>query len=212
MRLYDDIPEELRGFAEAFAQWTSTLEEFDLVPGAIFETCIIKSAIMAARHESIVTLRTNTDLVRARHLLQTETDQGRFPRGLSMMQGHRHSKGSTTTAGYLWEAQHDTELVAALLLVASLFPRLDSSRKHYPRENWPPMKVVRESQKSILHVIRDRLPEFESWPKLCTDVLPVRTEDYWYRVDDTYSLWRLLAEEHVRLYCCFRVLKIEFTE
>ncbi|MEQ9567016.1 MAG: hypothetical protein RLN85_14580 [Pseudomonadales bacterium] len=211
LRLYDDVPEELRGFAEAFTKWAITLKEFGLVPGAIFETCTIEDPVRAARQESIVTWRTNTDLVRARHLLQTETNEGRFSHGLSIMQGHQPSKGSMTTAGYLWEAQHDTELVAALLMVGSLFPRLDSSRKHYPKENWPPMKLVRESQDSMLHLIRDRLPEFESWPRLCTDVLPVRTEDFWYRVDDTYSLWRLLAEEHARLHCRFRVLKVEFT-
>ncbi|MEQ8690411.1 MAG: hypothetical protein RIC89_06185 [Pseudomonadales bacterium] len=209
--LDDDIPDEFLFFCQAFNMWTSTLNEFVLDPGALSETCTIEDPVRAARQESIVSWRLNTDLIRAKHLFQTETNQCRFAFGLSDIQGYQYSKGDQITVTYLWEARHDTELLVDLLFVGSLFPRLESSRKYYPRENWPRLKIVRECRKSMLYLIRDRLPEFESWPKLCTDVLPVRVEDDWYLVEDTNSLWRLLAEEHARLYCRFRLLKIEFT-
>ena len=148
----------------------------------------------------------------AKHKLQTSIRNDQFSRTLSQLGGDGYSKGAMITAAYLWEARQDPELIAAVLLEASVFARMGSSRALYPSDNWPPMQHVREDRDSIGHIITGRLKGFEGWPLMCTTVLPVSCEDWWYRVDNIYALWRLLAEEHARLYCQYRVVKIDFVE
>jgi hypothetical protein len=150
--------------------------------------------------------------VQTKHQLQAALDQGAFTRALSQLKTYNFTKGDDVTASYLWAGRQDPELTAALLLEASLFPRMDSSRRTYPRENWPPRKEVRDVRASIHYLIRQRLDYFDGWPHQCTEVLPTGNEDCWYKIEDCSGLWRFLAEEHARLYSQFRLLRINFVE
>ena len=208
----EDTPPELELFQTAYLCWEHTLENFRFKSQQLFQHIELVDPWRADQSETVTTWCPVTDFVASKHKLQRSLNEDRFSRALSHLEGHKYSKGATITAPYLWEARQDPELIAAILLEASLFARMGNSRIQYPRDYWPPIEEVRESRDALRHVIQEQLQNFNSWPRMCTDVLPVRCEDSWYKMDDTYSLWHYLAEEHAMLYSQYRVLKIDFVE
>jgi hypothetical protein len=211
MRFYDEAyPPEQQLFAEAFSCWRRTLKDFEIDPRDIFQVIELVDSARAGQGSELTLWLPCTDLVRTRHLLQRGLDAGHLDRTLAGLKRTKAKKGEEITAQYLAHAKDDAELIAAILLEASLFARIGSVRSSYPTDTWPNITRLITARESILHLIRSRLPDFESWPQMCTSVLPFKNEDWWYRIEETYSLWRFLAEEHARLYSQFRVVVIKF--
>lgn len=205
-------PLTLEPFRSAYSRWRFTMESFRLAPGQLFQHMELVDSRRAQQARPVITWCPVADLAATRHQLQKSLEQDDFPRALSHILGHNYSWGVALTAPYLWQARHDPELTAAVLLEASLFARMSSSRTEYPQANWPPIAAVGEGRRAIRHLIRERLPGFEDWPHMCTAVLPLLCDDTWYRIEDCSALWRFLGEEHARLYRRFRVLRIDFVE
>jgi hypothetical protein len=199
-------------FSSAYIRWKSTLEEFGFKPEHLFKQIELVGSWRAEQGEYFVTWIPKTDIVVAQHKLQKGLDENHFQKAVSRVERWKLSKGDIITAGYLWEARENPELTAAILIESSLFARMGGSRGSYPKDNWPPRREVQAARKSIQLFIEHQLPEFDSWPALCTDVIPVRCEDWGVKLENTYSLWRTLAEEHARLYCNYQLLKIGFVD
>lgn len=80
-----------------------------------------------------------------------------------------YGEGPKYTLDHLWNIRDDIHKVAAVLISASLFPLIHSSRAYRDRDMWPS------------YVCLDRLDDWArdawgishgSWPNACTDVLP----------------------------------------
>lgn len=188
------------------------MESFQLDARQLYQHIELVDPWRAEQSKAFISWCPVTDFVASRHQLQISLEQDYFPRALSSILGHDYSWGVTITAPHLWEARKDPELTAAILLEASLFARMGSSRADYPRHNWPPIAQVGETREAIRQFIRNRLPTFDGWPQLSTQALPVRCQDTQYRIGENNALWRYLAEEHARLYSQFRVVKIDFVK
>ena len=103
--------------------------------------------------------------------------------------------GQIKTVKKLWEFRDDEEKVAALLICASLFTRLLSERtlRKYP-ENWPhknQVTLLLECAESQLGIAASDI-----WSPYNINVLPWRSRDFDYKIEETESLVRYLAEEH----------------
>lgn len=206
----DRYPPEQQLFSEAYSCWKGALEEFRIEPGDITQDIQLTDVSGTRTGDELTTWVPAGDVVRIKHLLQQGTNIGRFDQALSRLQTSKINKGEQITAEYLAAARGNQELTGAILLEASLFARMGSRRAQYPSKYWPKIHRTCEARESILHLIGEELPGFDSWPHLCTSVLPVRSEDWWYEIKRTYHLWRFLAEEHARLYAQYRVLTIRF--
>lgn len=119
-------------------------------------------------------------------------------------------KGEQKTLEKLWQYRTDLNTVSAVFIAASLFPRLDSSRRDYAHANWPPKKCV----KVLADFARSRWlgeDNAEVWHYWCTDVLPcVRRRDCDCKIRSMEALIRYLAEEHVEILKSWRPVVIEF--
>ena len=210
VQFYDDnYPAEQQLFSEAYACWKHTLTEFRIEPGDINQDIELIDLSGARLGEELVTWVPTGDVVRIKHLLQQGIDVGRFDHALLRLQTKKINKGEQITAEYLAAAARDRELTAAILFEASLFARMGNRRAQYPSENWPKVYYTEAARRSFQHLIGEKLRSFDGWPDMCTSVLPVKSEDWWYKIKDTYSLWRFLAEEHARLHAQYRVLTIK---
>ncbi|MEW6230475.1 MAG: hypothetical protein AB1700_20715, partial [Bacillota bacterium] len=118
-------------------------------------------------------------------------------------------KGELETLNYLWEHREDTEKVAAILIAASLFSRLGSSRGRYPRDEWPPYHCVGVlSQWAYERWLGTG--SASAWSRSCTEVLPAANEDYVYKLDSMLAIVRYLAEEHVLVLSKYKPVSIVF--
>ena len=211
VQFYDEnFPPEQQLFSEAYTCWKGILTQFRIEANDIHQDIELIDLSGTRSEEGLATWVSAGNVVRIKHLLQQGADVGRFDQALSRLQTSKVTKGEQITAEYLAAARGDQELTAAILLEASLFARMGSRRAQYPSKYWPKIHRTCEARESILHLIGEELPGFDSWPHLCTSVLPVQSEDWWYEIKSTYCLWRFLAEEHARLYAQYRVLTIKF--
>ena len=121
----------------------------------------------------------------------------------------RQNKGTNDTAKMIAYKNPDPEVLAALLLSASLFSRCRSHRVSYPYENWPVRMAVRKTEE-IINGFLSNNDTACYWAPTCTDVLPVVTYDYDYKIDNLPGLIRYLAEEHVRVFASHRILIVDF--
>ncbi len=127
--------------------------------------------------------------------------------GLTHPEAYQGRKGELQTLEFLWEHRKEPEEVAAVLLSASLFSRLNNRRGYYP-EKWPKAFCIRE----LANLAAQRWQAGAGrWHHANTDVLPYTSEDFVYQLDDINSFVRYLAEEHAALLHQFAPVAVLFT-
>lgn len=119
------------------------------------------------------------------------------------------TRGEIDTLAHLWEHKNEPEKIAAILIAGSLFARVESRRSHYEHEKWPLKNGVRELSKWA-YTAWQGTDWRSGWSSLNTQVLPVVTSDWDYKIDTMKALVRYLAEEHAALLCAYRPVVIEY--
>jgi hypothetical protein len=114
--------------------------------------------------------------------------------------------GELETVRMLWESQGDNSRVCAILISASLFSRLHSSRGVYPRDNWPPYACV----SALDQWAYDASGSVTGWHHACTQVLPEELSDYDSDIRTLGELVRYLAEEHAVILANHTAVVVEF--
>lgn len=119
-------------------------------------------------------------------------------------------KGELDTLQHLHEFKHDAEIVAAILIAASLFARLRSSRRDFPRERWPPFRCVEVLEVMAYHRWQGER-YYIPWADTCTVVLPFINHDWDYSITSLGTLIRYLAEEHAAVFSQCRPVAVNFS-
>ena len=117
-------------------------------------------------------------------------------------------KGELETLEHLWCVRDDPNKVAAVLVSASLFSRLESSRKHKP-DTWPHFLSLEKLQGWAYSCWRAPGAR-RSWHYASTSALPFQSHDYVYKIDTMEALVRYLAEEHAALLLKYRPVVINY--
>lgn len=193
-----------------FRYWSNRLDDFNITLAPLFQVIRVHDpANPNGRQSEIVWWRTKS--IQSEHMnCQRHFDKFPGTRGPTHPDSIGYSVGESTTIQYLWENKSDPEIVAAILLAGSLFSRMGSARANYPKENWPPIQVV----KILEDLACSRWlgsGKYDTWHYSCTTVLPWVSEDYIYKIDSMHALIRYLAEEHAVVFLNYRPVVIEFT-
>ncbi|MBV7334628.1 hypothetical protein KFU94_41605 [Chloroflexi bacterium TSY] len=133
-----------------------------------------------------------------------------FPGTQGPLHWYEHTrKGEIDTLNYLWSVHDDLEKVAAVLIAASLFTRLRSSRYRYPRDTWPSISCVQ-----VLEIWAYKAWQgndyYAGWHNSCTQVLPELNEDYTCELNSLEDVIYYLADEHTTVLTNFAPVAIEF--
>lgn len=106
----------------------------------------------------------------------------------------------------LWEFRCNPEKIAALLLKASLFSRIESSRATFPTY-WPPC-VVLEKLSHMIDQVFDSSSAKPLWMHSCTQVIPVFSNDTNFKIDKISALIHYLAIEHCKLLSTYQPIRL----
>lgn len=117
--------------------------------------------------------------------------------------------GAGFTLELLGWCRGDEELVAAALILASLFPRAVSAHRRYP-QHWPPRSIAMLVHDAAYEALR-RLRRDPGWRKCETESLPVHSTDEAYRIEDLAGLVRYLAEEQAVALVAYRPTLLSFS-
>jgi hypothetical protein len=114
--------------------------------------------------------------------------------------------GELETIRMLWEGQGNSHEVCAILISASLFSRMHSSRGIYPRDSWPPYTCV-----SVLDQwANDASGSVTAWHHACTQVIPEQLPDHDYKIETLGELVNYLAEEHAAIISRYTAVIVDF--
>lgn len=194
-------------------QWRSRLEEF----GIKLETLFVDIHVFDSKNPVGRPAQLSwwpVSAARQLHLgLQEHFDRWPGTRGDVHPNYHYIRRGELETLAYLWKVKDSVETACALLIAASLFSRMHSSRRDYPVKRWPPFYSVA----ALDELARAQLEKYEGvrfypWHYSCTDVLPVRNDDQEYTIDSLSGVVRYLAEEHASLFLAVQPTRIVFSE
>ncbi len=109
----------------------------------------------------------------------------------------------------MWAFKENETNIAAILISASLFSRLNSSRRQYPLKYWPEYDCVEElADWAYKQWNADRA--FYTWQHYHTQVLPHINRDSKFKINNMNELINYLAEEHARVFIEYRPIYIEF--
>lgn len=120
------------------------------------------------------------------------------------------ARGEFETLQYLWAYRNNVEAIAAIMISASLFPELKSSRKSYPWDEWPPRTDVLSVYNHILkkwHTGRKR-----PWHHSCVQLLPHDGIGNGVQCSSLSALIRSLADNHARILTTYRPVAVVFTD
>jgi len=188
-----------------YRAWASRIKDFNVVLDPLFLTVNVHDPKYPTGRESQVSWWPANEV----HELRAECQRhfNKWPGTGSPHPDSVHlSQGELATVNFLWEHCSDPEKVAAILIAGSIFTRLNSRRARYP-ENWPPAQGVRLLAQWAREKWQD---DFYPWHPSSTDVLPVMSEDYLYKIDAMSGLIRYLAEEHASTLLSYRPIVVEF--
>lgn len=135
-----------------------------------------------------------------------------YPGTHGLIHPYYFRKGEIDTIYYLWKYKDDLQKVCALLISASLFYRLESHRREYPRDTWPNFYCVRVL---LDWCYEQSLDEDKRrgwyWAGTCTRVIPKSLWDYsGCQIKTMNELIRYIAEEHIQLFKTFQPVVIRF--
>ena len=192
------------------AVWRDVLGEYRLETRNLFADVRLDDVHGRMENDEYVLWSPERNEAQARHRLQRALDSNRFDHGLRALAVDKYREGQQSTALYLADVRAQPDLVAKVLLLASLFSRLDSTRKgDFARKHWPDLSEVRSFQRSLLDDLGQRFGDDFGWHQSCTDVIPITRDDYYaLRATDMDSLVVYLAEEHARLLSSYKVYTV----
>jgi len=121
------------------------------------------------------------------------------------------SSGQRDTLSFMWELRNNTNKIAALLFLASFHARIISSRKCFPKEEWPPYLVVSELTNLIWEKLNNNERSYK-WHNACGNVLPINSEDWHFKITDVFSLTHYISIEHCQLLSKFQPVKVTFKQ
>lgn len=114
--------------------------------------------------------------------------------------------GELETVRMLWDSRDDKAMLCAILISASLFSRMHSSRGTYPRDSWPPYTCV-----SVLDQwARNASGGVTGWHHACTEVMPEQLPDYDSKIETFGELVSYLAEEHAAVFEKYTAVIVNF--
>lgn len=114
------------------------------------------------------------------------------------------------TLEHLFSIKDDQEKVASVLICASLFIRLFSSNRKFPQELWPPYDAVVK----IYEIADDKWGRDvtgRAWLHSCSQLLPIYSNDYDYKISSIRGLIRYLAEEHCKVFLQYTAISIHLS-
>jgi hypothetical protein len=115
-------------------------------------------------------------------------------------------RGELETIRMLWEGQGNSHEVCAILISASLFSRMHSSRGIYPRDSWPPYTCV----SALDQWANDASGGVTAWHHACTQVIPEQLPDHDYKIETLGELVDYLAEEHAAIISRYTAVIVDF--
>lgn len=191
-----------------FQTYKMQLQDYHIDLGSVFHTVRMHDPAAPTGRESEVTWWP-TDSIRVNQI-NSQRHFERFPGtlGPTHSDSNMASAGQRAGIGYLWENKGDPELLAAILIAGSLFPRLESARSRYP-EKWP-MRAGVQKLAEIAYFRWLGPKQQSAWHYSCTAIWPYKSEDWVYTLDSMFAMVRYLAEEHAALLHCFKPVVIEF--
>lgn len=193
--------------------WSRRLADFSVNLGNIFQDVSLFDAANPQGREPPLSWWPVGEISQLHLQAQHHLDQWPGTRDEVHPPSYYTRQGEIDTLDYLWSCKGNPSLLCALLMHASLFSRLHSRRGHYPSKYWPSRKAVSaldDLAKAQL-VSGDGL-DFHGWHPSCTTVIPVRNEDFAYKVEDALGLIRYLAEEHASLLLTERPVRLIYTD
>lgn len=129
-----------------------------------------------------------------------------LPGTIGPIRNYSHRKGEFVTLEYLWEYREQPQKVAAILISASLFYRLESTRKRYSKL-WPSQHCVHQiANLALAKYNQEQFP----WHYSSTEVLPFSRPDWEHKITDINGVVRFLAEEHASILSKYQPMVIYF--
>jgi hypothetical protein len=192
-------------WTDIYRDWRRRFEEFAVPLVPLFVEAYVKDPIDLARSdERVWCLRSNVHSLLEQQQAFLNDMPGR--QGLVMERAYAGRRGELRTLEALWQHRSNPEAIAAVLLSASLFSRLNKG--HYP-ENWPAYAEVSALKESI----DSHWEGFtDLWHLASTVVLPKLNRDFDYVISRHTSLIRYLAEEHASLLRLYAPLNVYYTQ
>jgi len=193
-----------------YRTWSGRMEEFNVPLDPLFTTVTVHDPKNPARSETEVSWWPANEIQRLRIACQRHFNNHPDTRGTPHPE-YELPKGQIDTARYLWRHRTEPETIAAILIAASLFSRLHSSRLRLPAE-WPRLHLLQPldrwaREKWLGHEAADQM-----WHPMSTAVLPLMSDDFVYKIDSMHALVRYLAEEHAAALHSFRAMEVRFAE
>ena len=208
---------EIEAFVESWDwpevtfSWKRRLEDFSVDIANIFTYIHVYDSSNPCGRKPQLTWCNSHDIRELQLELQEHFDKHPGTVGPADPDCNSIRKGEYQTLEYLWEFEDSEEMLCAVLVSASLFPRMHSSRRHYPHDNWPPyycVNVLDEWAKEKLYESK----KFYDWHYSCTDVIPRHNmnHDYVYVIESLGGIIQYLAEEHAALLSSIKPVQIIF--
>jgi hypothetical protein len=203
--------EEFRGdwdWSRVCLHWKSRLEDFAIDPLNLFvEVSVHDPAYPTDRSPELAwwpaqRIRERHEYVQ-QHFLQ-------WPGTRGPIHPDNQRKGELDTLSYLYEFKRNAENAAAVLIAASLFPRLRSSRRSFPADTWPPFRCV-EAVETMAYRQWQGESAGLAWTDTCTVVLPHISNDWDYPIKNLSALIRYVAEEHAAVFSQWRPVVVNFS-
>ena len=198
-----------RDWNDVFHIWKDTLDNLSITLQPLFTEVWAHDPKYPVYHENAFSWWPAESIQELQLSLQRHLDH--FPGSVGPL--HRKEyytrKGELDTLDYLWKNREKAEKIAAILISASLFYRLKSSRRDYPRGHWPPISCV----EMVFHLALSQWFEGEwglPWHHACTRVLPDIRSDKDCKIDDLQAFIHYLAEEHATVLSGFKPVAITF--
>jgi hypothetical protein len=139
--------------------------------------------------------------------LRLQDHMNEFPGTVGPVQPDYHSRsGELETVRMLWEGRGNSHKVCAILISASLFSWLHSSRGAYPGDSWPPYTSV----SALDQWANDASGGTTGWHHACTQVIPELLSDHDSKIGTLGELVNHLAGEHAAIISNYTAVLVEF--
>lgn len=184
---------------ELFSAWKARARWFDAQLPTSFKVVYLSSRNFGKEYEFFWWPADTIDELRSEEEVRTTVSRFSFCYGSEI--------GPRETLKTLWENKGNLEKECAALIEASLYPRIKSSRAHYPDGDWPPRDQVIRLYDCVQQILGIR-PYMERH-NFFTYMLPFRAL-LDTPADDMNSLIHNLADEHVAVFLNYQPVLIVY--
>ncbi len=203
-----EIEEFINGYSlsDLFRYWKGTLDDFGINSQNMFTDINLSDPSLVGRSPAYSWWFKNElsiQIKKFRDHIKT------WPSTRGPIYPEEFRKGELETLGYLWILRNNNFKVFALLLCCSLFPKVKSSRTHYPREEWPPFYCVDALYQMAEKEWRNGQGLF-SWHYSCTNVIPTELSDRHFKIDSVVGIVKFAAIEHAQLLSKYQPVRLIF--